>query len=301
MKNNFSSDKKNKKQYNNKENKINKINKNNRNSRNNKDSKKEFNNLQEKRNNYENEENSYDDIVEGRNAVLELLNSDRDINKIFVQAGEKHGSINKIIAIAKENKVVVTEVEKSKLDFMSKTNNHQGVIAIVPPFNYCEIEDILDLAEQRNEDAFILILDGIEDPHNLGSIIRTAETAGVHGIIIPKRRSVTVNSTVSKVSAGAVEHMKIARVNNINEAIRKLKENGLWIIGTDMNTNTYYYNQDLKGNIAIVIGSEGFGISRLVKENCDMLVKIPMKGKITSLNASVSAGIIIYEAVKQRR
>ncbi len=298
MKNNFSSDKKNKKQYNNKENKINK---NNRNSRNNKNSKKEFNSLQEKRNNYENEENSYDDIVEGRNAVLELLNSDRDINKIFVQAGEKHGSINKIIAIAKENKVVVTEVEKSKLDFMSKTNNHQGVIAIVPPFNYCEIEDILDLAEQRNEDAFILILDGIEDPHNLGSIIRTAETAGVHGIIIPKRRSVTVNSTVSKVSAGAVEHMKIARVNNINEAIRKLKENGLWIIGTDMNTNTYYYNQDLKGNIAIVIGSEGFGISRLVKENCDMLVKIPMKGKITSLNASVSAGIIIYEAVKQRR
>lgn len=298
MKNNFNSDKKNKKQYNNKENKINK---NNRNSRNNKNSKKEFNSLQEKRNNYENEENSYDDIVEGRNAVLELLNSDRDINKIFVQAGEKHGSINKIIAIAKENKVVVTEVEKSKLDFMSKTNNHQGVIAIVPPFNYCEIEDILDLAEQRNEDAFILILDGIEDPHNLGSIIRTAETAGVHGIIIPKRRSVTVNSTVSKVSAGAVEHMKIARVNNINEAIRKLKENGLWIIGTDMNTNTYYYNQDLKGNIAIVIGSEGFGISRLVKENCDMLVKIPMKGKITSLNASVSAGIIIYEAVKQRR
>ena len=298
MKNNFSSDKKNKKQYNNKENKINK---NSRNSRNNKNSKKEFNSLQEKRNNYENEENSYDDIVEGRNAVLELLNSDRDINKIFVQAGEKHGSINKIIAIAKENKVVVTEVEKSKLDFMSKTNNHQGVIAIVPPFNYCEIEDILDLAEQRNEDAFILILDGIEDPHNLGSIIRTAETAGVHGIIIPKRRSVTVNSTVSKVSAGAVEYMKIARVNNINEAIRKLKENGLWIIGTDMNTNTYYYNQDLKGNIAIVIGSEGFGISRLVKENCDMLVKIPMKGKITSLNASVSAGIIIYEAVKQRR
>ena len=254
----------------------------------------------EKRNYYENDENSYDDIVEGRNAVLELLNSDRDINKIFVQAGEKHGSINKIIAIAKENRVVVTEVEKSKLDFMSKTNNHQGVIAVVPPFNYCEVEDILDLAKQRNEDAFVLILDGIEDPHNLGSIIRTAETAGVHGIIIPKRRSVTVNSTVSKVSAGAVEHMKIARVNNINETIRKLKEHGLWIIGTDMNTNTYYYNQDLKGDIAIVIGSEGFGISRLVKENCDMLVKIPMKGKITSLNASVSAGIIMYEVVKQR-
>lgn len=283
MKNNFKEGK-NKKMQNNRENKKNRFYEN-----------------KEKRNNYENDENSYDDIVEGRNSVLELLNSDRDINKIFVQAGEKHGSINKIIAIAKENKVVVKEVDKSKLDFMSKTNNHQGVIAVVPPFNYCDIEDILDVAKERNEDSFILILDGIEDPHNLGSIIRTAETAGVHGIIIPKRRSVTVNSTVSKVSAGAVEHMKIARVNNINDAIRKLKENGLWIIGTDGDADTYYYNQDLKGDIAIIIGSEGYGISRLVKENCDMLVKIPMKGKITSLNASVSAGIIMYEAVKQRK
>lgn len=248
----------------------------------------------------EKDENEYDDIVEGRNAVLELLDSDRDINKIFVQNGEKHGSINKIIAIAKENKVVVTEVEKSKLDFMSKTQNHQGVIAVVPPFNYCEVEDILEYAKSKQEDVFILILDGIEDPHNLGSIIRTAETAGVHGIIIPKRRTVTVNSTVSKVSAGAVEHMKIARVNNINETIRKLKDNGLWIIGTDGDARTVYYNQDLKGDIAIIIGSEGYGMSRLVKENTDMLVKIPMKGKITSLNASVSAGIIMYEVVKQR-
>ena len=246
------------------------------------------------------EENDYDDIVEGRNAVLELLDSDRDINKIFVQSGERHGSINKIIAIAKENKVVVTEVEKSKLDFMSKTKNHQGVIAVVPPFNYCEVEDILEYAKSKNEDVFILILDGIEDPHNLGSIIRTAETAGVHGIIIPKRRTVTVNSTVAKVSAGAVEHMKIARVTNISDTIRKLKENGLWIIGTDGSATTLYYNQDLKGDIAIVIGSEGFGMSRLVKENTDMLVKIPMKGKVTSLNASVSAGIVMYEAVKQR-
>lgn len=248
-----------------------------------------------------NMENKYSDQIEGRNAVLELLESDRDINKIYISDGEKHGSINKIIALAKQKKVIINEVSKAKLNQMAQTENNQGVIAIVPPFNYCEIEDIIELAKSKNEKPFILILDGLEDPHNLGSIIRTAETAGVHGIIIPKRRSVTVNSTVSKVSAGAVEHMKIARVNNINEAIRKLKENGLWIIGTDMNTNTYYYNQDLKGNIAIVIGSEGFGISRLVKENCDMLVKIPMKGKITSLNASVSAGIIIYEAVKQRR
>ena len=268
------------------------------------DNKRNFKNNNRKnhdnRDNKPKDENEYDDIVEGRNAVLELLNSDRDINKIFVQSGERHGSINKIIAVAKENKVVVTEVEKSKLDFMSKTKNHQGVIAVVPPFNYCEVEDILDFAKSKNEDAFILILDGIEDPHNLGSIIRTAETAGVHGIIIPKRRTVTVNSTVAKVSAGAVEHMKIARVNNITETIRKLKENGLWIIGTDGEARTLYYNQDLKGDIAIIIGSEGFGMSRLVKENTDMLVKIPMKGKITSLNASVSAGIIIYEAVKQR-
>ena len=249
----------------------------------------------------EKEDNEYDDIVEGRNAVLELLNSDRDINKIYVQNGEKHGSINKIIAVARENKIVVTEVEKSKLDFMSKTQNHQGVIAVVPPFNYCDVEDILELAREKQEDVFILILDGIEDPHNIGSIIRTAETAGVHGIIIPKRRSVSVNSTVSKVSAGAVEHMKIARVNNINDTIKKLKDNGLWIIGTDGDAKILYYNQDLKGDIAIIIGSEGYGISRLVKENADMLVKIPMKGKVTSLNASVSAGIIIYEAVKQRK
>ncbi len=245
-------------------------------------------------------EEIYDDIVEGRNSVLELLNSDRDINKIFVQSGEKHGSIYKIIAQAKERKIVVSEVQKSKLDLMSKNKNHQGVIAVVPPFNYVEVEDILDFAKEKGEDAFVLILDGIEDPHNLGSIIRTAETAGVHGIIIPKRRNVAVNSTVSKVSAGAVEHMKVARVSNLNDTIRKLKDKGLWIIGTDGDADTLYYNQDFKGNIAIVIGSEGFGMSRLVKENSDMLVKIPMKGKVTSLNASVSAGIIVYEAVKQR-
>ena len=247
-----------------------------------------------------NEERQFDDQIEGRNSVLELLETDKDINKIFVAKGEKHGSINKILAVAKEKKVVVIEVDKTKLDSMSQTKNHQGVIAIVPPFEYCEVEDILEYAKQKNEKAFILILDGIEDPHNLGSIIRTAETAGVHGIIIPKRRAASVNSTVNKVSAGAVEHMKIARVNNINETIKYLKENDIWICGTDINTKTEYYNQDYKCNIAIVIGSEGFGISRLVKENCDFLVKIPMKGKITSLNASVSAGIIIYEAVKQR-
>ena len=242
----------------------------------------------------------YEDQVEGRNAVLELLESGKDINKILIAKGEKHGSIYKIIAIAKERKVITVEVEKAKLNQMSSTENNQGVIAIVPPYSYCEVEDILKEAKEKQEDPFILLLDGIEDPHNLGSMIRTAETAGVHGIIIPKRRAASVNSTVNKVSTGAVEHMKIARVNNLKDVIRYLKEQGIWICGTDMDTDTYYYNQDLKGPLAIVVGSEGFGMSRLVKENCDFLVKIPMKGKITSLNASVSAGIVLYEVVRQR-
>ncbi len=246
-------------------------------------------------------DNEYVDQVEGRNSVLELLESGRDINKIIVTKGEKHGSILKIIAKARERKILIAEIERGKLNQMAQTENNQGVIAIVPPFDYCEVEDILEDAKQKNEMPFILILDGIEDPHNLGSIIRTAETAGVHGIIIPKRRAASVNSTVSKVSAGAVEHMKIARVNNINETMRYLKDQGIWICGTDMDTEVTYTKQDYKMPLAIVIGSEGFGMSRLVKENCDFLVKIPMKGKITSLNASVSAGIIMYEVVRQRK
>ena len=245
-------------------------------------------------------EKQYEDQVEGRNAVIELLESGRDVNKIFITEGERHGSINKIISMAKERKIIITEISKTKMNQMAQTENNQGVIAIVPPFDYCEVEDILEEAKKRNEKPFILILDGIEDPHNLGSIIRTAETAGVHGIIIPKRRSASVNATVNKVSAGAVEHMKIARVNNINDTIKFLKENNIWIYGTDMQTDKYYYNEDFRGAVAIVIGSEGFGMNRLVKENCDFLIKIPMKGKITSLNASVSAGIVMYEAVKQR-
>ena len=242
----------------------------------------------------------FTDQIEGRNSVLELLETDRDINKIMIAKGEKHGSINKIIAIAKERKIVLVEVDKQKLNQISQTDNHQGVIAFASPFNYCDVQDILDLAKEKNEEPFVLILDGIEDPHNLGSIIRTAETAGVHGIIIPKRRAVGVNSTVEKTSCGAVEHMKIARVNNINDTIKYLKDQGLWIYGTEGLAKDYYYNQDFKGAVGIVIGSEGFGMNRLVKENCDVLVKIPMKGKVTSLNASVSAGIVMYEVVKQR-
>lgn len=240
----------------------------------------------------------YEDVIAGRNAVMELLKSSKDINKIFIEKGEKHGSINEIVARAKEARVVIVEVEKAKLNTMAE--NHQGVVAVVPPFNYCELEDILDFAKEKGEDPFVLVLDGIEDPHNLGSIIRTAETAGVHGIIIPKRRTVAVNATVAKTSAGATAYVKVARVNNINDSIRKLKDAGLWVIGTDGAAKTEYYNQDLKGPIAIIIGSEGFGMSKLVKENADILIKIPMKGEINSLNASVSAGIVMYEVVKQR-
>lgn len=242
----------------------------------------------------------FDDQVEGRNAVIELLESERDINKIFIQKGERHGSINKIIAMAKEKKIVLVEKEKQSLDEISGVENHQGVIAIVPPFNYCEVEDILELAQSKEEKPFVLILDGIEDPHNLGAIIRTAETSGVHGVIIPKRRACGVNSTVAKVSAGAVEHVKVARVNNINETIYYLKEQGLWIYGTDGSSDVVYTQQDLTGPICIIIGSEGAGMSQLVQKNCDGLLKIPMKGKITSLNASVSSGIIMYEVVRQR-
>ena len=257
----------------------------------------------QKTNNYvaeKREKPEFDDQVEGRNAVLELLESGKDINKIFVEKGEKHGSIHKIIAIAKERRIIIVEKEKRQMQEMAQNQNYQGVIAIVPPFEYCEIEDILEEAEKRNEDPFVLILDGIEDQHNLGSIIRTAETSGVHGIIIPKRRAAAVNSTVAKTSAGAVEYMKIARVTNISDAIDKLKRAGLWICGTDINTEKYYYNQDLTGPIGIVIGNEGSGMSEKVRKNCDFLVKIPMKGKVTSLNASVSTGIVIYEALKQR-
>lgn len=246
------------------------------------------------------EKKRFDDQIEGRNSVLELLESGKDINKIYVIRGEKHGSINKILGIAKERKIIVVEKDKRQMDEMAQEENYQGVIAIVPPFEYVEISDILDLAKEKNEDPFVLILDGIEDPHNLGSIIRTAETAGVHGIIIPKRRAASVNSTVNKTSAGAVEHMKIARVTNISDSIEELKKAGLWICGTDISAEKYYYNQDLTGPLGIVIGNEGKGISDKVKKNCDFNVKIPMRGKITSLNASVSTGIIVYEAVKQR-
>ena len=247
------------------------------------------------------EEKHFDDQIEGRNAVLELLESGKDINKIYITKGEKKGSITKIIAIANEKKIVIVEKDKRQMDMMAGTDNYQGVIAIVPPYEYAEIEDILEQAKEKNKDPFILILDGIEDTHNLGAIIRTAEAAGIDGIIIPKRRAASVNSTVSKVACGALEYMKIARVNNINDAINKLKENGIWVCGTAVDSEKFYYEQDLTGPLAIVIGNEANGISPLVKKNCDFLIKIPMIGKTQSLNASVSTGIVIYGALRQRK
>ena len=245
-------------------------------------------------------EKRFDDQIEGRNSVLELLESGKDVNKIFVTRGEKHGSINKILGIAKERKIIVVEKDKKQMDEMAQEENYQGVIAIVPPFEYVEISDILEVAKERNEDPFVIVLDGIEDPHNLGSIIRTAETAGVHGVIIPKRRAASVNSTVNKASAGAVEHMKIARVTNISDAIEELKQAGLWVCGTAVDTNKYYYNQDLTGPLAIVIGNEANGVEKEILELADEKIKIPMPGKTESLNASVATAVILYEAMRNK-
>lgn len=237
--------------------------------------------------------------VVGRNPVLELLKTDKQIDKLYVLKGDLQGSINKILGIARDKNILVQQVDKAKLDSMADGNAHQGVAALVTGYEYSTIDEILNKAKSRNESPFVVILDGIEDTHNLGAIVRTAECAGAHGIIIPKRRSAMVNQTVYKSSAGAVEHMLIANVNNISNAIDELKEKGLWIYGADMDGKEFYFNQEIKGSIALVIGNEGKGISRLVKEKCDVLVKIPMLGKISSLNASTAASILIYEYVKQ--
>ena len=238
--------------------------------------------------------------VEGRNAVIELLKSGKPVNKVFIQKGERQGSINEVIKLAKKNNNLISEVEKSKLDTLSDTGHHQGVIAFVSAVEYKTIDDIFALADERNEDPFIMIADEIEDPHNLGALIRTAECAGCHGVIIPKRRAVGVTEVVAKTSVGATQYVPIVRVNNINETIKELQDRGVWIVGTDGSAETLYTEQDMTGSIAIIIGSEGKGMGTLTMKNCDFLVKIPMMGKITSLNASVSGGIVLFEALKQR-
>lgn len=238
--------------------------------------------------------------VEGRNAVIELLKSGKPVNKVFIQKGERQGSINEVVKLAKRNNNLISEVEKSKLDMLSDTGHHQGVIAFVSAVEYKNLDDVFALASERNEDPFIMVADEIEDPHNLGALIRTAECAGCHGVIIPKRRAVGVTEVVAKTSVGATQYVPIVRVNNINETIKELKDRGVWIVGTDGSAKTLYTEQDMTGPIAIIIGSEGKGMGTLTMKSCDFLVKIPMMGKITSLNASVSGGIVVFEALRQR-
>lgn len=238
------------------------------------------------------------EVIIGRNAVLEALKNNREIEKITIARGAE-GSVKQIVAKARDRKIPLYYSEKSRLDKAASGGAHQGVVAVVSDYEYCTVDDILELAEKRGEKPFVIILDGLEDPHNLGAVMRTAECAGVHGIIIPKRRSVSVNETVAKTSAGASEYMLCARVTNISREIEKLQERGLWIGAVDMG-DTLYYDQDFTGALGLVIGGEGSGVSRLVREKCDFVVSIPMKGRITSLNASNAASIMMYEVVRQR-
>lgn len=236
-------------------------------------------------------------MIVGRNPVIEAMNAGREIEKLFIAKGAE-GSIKKIAAIAKDNGVPVHYEEKQVLDRLSGSGN-QGVVAIVLAHSYCEVEDIMALAEERGEDPFVVILDGVEDPHNLGAVIRTAEAAGAHGVIIPKRRAAGITAAAVKASAGATEHMLCAKVPNIAQAVEKLKSMGLWIAACDMD-GQLYYEADLTGGIGLVVGSEGTGIGKLVKEKCDFVLAITMKGKISSLNASNAAAVLMYEVRRQR-
>ena len=238
-------------------------------------------------------------IVEGRNPIIEALKNNRSIEKIMVNKASKEGSIKKILAMAKEHKVIIQEVDRHKLDEMSESHAHQGVIAITSDYRYYDLDEILEIPKERGEDPFFIILDGITDPHNLGSIIRTADAVGAHAVIIPKRRSVQITPIVAKASAGAVEYLPVCKVTNIVNTIKTLKENGLWIAAVDMDGQTFY-QQNLGGPLGLVVGSEGEGISRLVKQNCDFTVSMPMSGNVTSLNASVAGGILLYEVYRQR-
>ncbi len=236
--------------------------------------------------------------LEGRNAVLEAMET-RPIDKILFKQGEIEGTLKVILAKARQKGIVVQEVTKARLDELSQTHSHQGVIAICPAKDYAEMEDIFTKAETKGQDPLIIILDGVTDPHNLGAIIRTAECAGAHGVIIPKHRSAPLSAVVAKTSAGAVEHVPVVRVTNLTSAIKELKERGLWVVGTETKANSLYESK-LTGPLAVVIGSEGKGISRLVSENCDFTVSIPLMGEISSLNASVAAGVVVYEALRHR-
>ena len=238
--------------------------------------------------------------LEGRNALQEALRSGRTIDTVFIADGQTDRGLQRLAALAKEAGAVVVPVDRRKLDAMSFTHAHQGIIAQAAARDYCSIDEILAEAESRGEAPLLVLCDDLSDPHNLGAIMRSAECAGAHGIIIPKRRSVGLTATVAKASAGAVEYMKVARVANLNSAIAELKEKGVWVFGTAAEGSVPMYRADLRGPAAIVIGNEGDGISPLVRKNCDMLLSIPMRGKISSLNASAAASILLYEALRQR-
>lgn len=240
-----------------------------------------------------------DNLVIGRNAVTELLKSGRQIENVLIAKGEREGSINKIIAMCREKGIVVKNVDRKKLDFMCGIGNHQGVVANVPAHNYSTVDEILEFAQSKGENPFIVICDEIEDSHNLGAIIRSAEACGAHGIIIPKRRNVGLNYIVAKTSCGALEYMRVARVSNIATTIEELKKKNIWVYCADMDGQPWC-KTDFSGGCALVIGSEGKGVGRLIKEKCDVTVSLPMLGQVNSLNASVAAGIIMYEITKQR-
>jgi len=241
-----------------------------------------------------------DDLIVGRNPVLEALRSNVQISRILVAEGKKEGTINAIIAIAKKNNVLVKEVTRAKLDGIISEKNHQGVLAFISPIKYVDVDEILDYANKLNEPPLIVILDGIEDVHNLGAIGRTALAVGAHGIIIPKHRAAPITPTAMKASAGALMHIKVSMVTNISKTIDYLKTKGLWSVGTHQDAKEVYYKSDLTGPMAVIIGSEGKGMGHLVSTKCDFTVSIPMKGNINSLNASVSAAIVLYEVAKQR-
>ena len=243
-----------------------------------------------------------ENIVFGRNPVMEALKSGRTVDKIYVQRGEREGSVVKITAVARSGGVPVIEADRRKLESICGSQNHQGILAFTTDFEYCQAEEIIAAAKERGEQPFILLIDGITDPHNLGAIIRTANACGVHGIILPKRNTCGLTSTVFKAAAGACEYMKIARVPNTASAVRLLKENNIWVYSADANAadSSSLYQTDLKGPLAIVLGDEGKGVSHLVREESDFHIKIPMKGEISSLNVSVAGAVILYEAVRQR-
>lgn len=242
-----------------------------------------------------------EELIAGKHSVAEALRAGRSINKIWIAEGTQQKQMQPILTEAKKRGVVVQTADKRKLDTLVPGIQHQGVVAQAAPYVYAEVEDLLAAAAAKDEDPFLLILDEIEDPHNLGSILRTADCTGVHGVIIPKRRSAQVNTTVSKTSAGAAEYVPVARVSNLAQTMEKLKEAGVWIAGTDVRAEGEIYETDVfKGPVALVIGNEGEGMGRLVRETCDVLVKLPMQGQINSLNASVAAGVVMYEVLRQR-